>query len=172
MTTNKTEGLSAIPIKNPPIKYPYRIPGAIILLNPENDMEFHATRSTGKSSQIVIAKTKNSKLYMTTGEKHPQLVAHLSTLNEVPDRAAALHDELERLAKSITQKPLRALQGRFLLKDETTSVVYNQKSGMIDVRLRIDLNATPNAEKALIAKMQAVNVCLHTSAPFLTRHKN
>jgi hypothetical protein len=58
------------------------------------------------------------------------------------------------------------------MKDDMTSVVYNKKSGQIDVRLRIDLNATPNAEKALIARMQAVNVCLHTNAPFLKRHKN
>ena len=79
---------------------------------------------------------------------------------------------MDEVSKSITLKPLRALPGRFLMKDDMTSVVYNKKSGQIDVRLRIDLNATPNAEKALIARMQAVNVCLHTNAPFLKRHKN
>ena len=184
MTTDKNEGLSATPTKGLPLApsnwrgdeqpgfKPISFRAKVKVLNEHHDMEIRAQRETGTSSQVVIAKTRNSKLYMTTAEKHPQLVAHLSTLNEVPDRAAALHDELAQLLKSITLKPLRALPGRFLMKDDMTSVVYNKKSGQIDVRLRIDLNATPNAEKALIARMQAVNVCLHTNAPFLKRHKN
>ena len=117
MTTDKSEGLSATPTKastspsdvrgdeQPGFK-PISFRAKVKVLNEHHDMEIRAQRETGTSSQVVIAKTRNSKLYMTTAEKHPQLVAHLSTLNEVPDRAAALNDELAQLLKSITLKPL------------------------------------------------------------------
>ena len=146
--------------------------GKMVVLNDEGDMEFHATRSTGQSSQIVIAKTKNSKLYMTTGKKHPQLVAHLTTLNEVPDRAAALQDELDRLSKSITLKPLRTLQGKFLLKDDNASVVHNKRRGKLEVRLLIDLTATPNVQQTLIKRMQEISACLATNSITLAKLKN
>ena len=141
------------------------------MLNNENDCEFHAQRSTGISSQQIIAKTGSSKLYKTTGMK-PQLMAYLITPCSSSDPISDLYDQLDRLTAQQPTKAKPRLRGRKLLEEPLADITFSQKDHTIDMHLGIDLACTPDYQNQLIKLMQKVSQCFVINQTSLVPRRN
>jgi len=170
-----TEGRSATPTRPAEKKEPFKpvlVRGSMKLLNEHNDMEFRAFRETGESTQTVLRQVGDSKLYTTKGERRPKMVAHLSVPNNSPDPVASLYEKLDQVTEGIAPPCAPPLTGEFLMRSDETSVVLNKQDVKLEVRLLIDLTATPNVQQTLIKRMQEISACLATNSTTLAKLKN
>ena len=139
----------------------------------DHDYEFRAQRQTGVSTQEVVSQTAVSKLYRTTGERKPKLVAHLTTCADSADPAADLSEQLARLTKTFDRPATPRLRGRVLLDDSTgLRVTHNQKQQVLECVLRFDLNTTKDLQSTLIKRMQEISTCLAINKTSLAPRKS
>ena len=183
-SVSTTEGRSATPTKGLPLApsnwrgdekpgfKPVLVRGSMKVLNEHNDMEFRAFRETGESTQTVLRQVGDSKLYTTKGERRPKMVAHLSVSNSSPDPVASLYEKLDQVTEGIAPPCAPPLTGEFLMRSDETSVVLNKHDVKLEVRLLIDLTATPNVQQTLIKRMQEISACLATNSTTLAKLKN
>jgi len=158
----KTTGTAHCPSPSATEAFPLRIKGTLIQLSAEHDYEFRAQRQTGQSSQEVLQHTRDSKLYLTRGEKsRPKMVAYLTADSLNSDPLADLQDELERLvSREAPQKKARdSTRARTLLQTEHISVTLAKKARRIDASFSISIGDTPNYQQELINIMQKISSC-------------
>lgn len=137
---------------------PRKIRGTLTILE-EDDMEFRAQRSTGISTQAVVKSDGKSKIYETVGEKKQNMVAHLVVSKDDPDPAGTMFAQLAKLTKDMQPKKLPPMRGKVLLDDESARVAFNNEGKKIDIRMTIDLQATPNYNQSLMNLMYKINQC-------------
>lgn len=137
---------------------PRRVKGTLTILEGD-DMEFRAQRSTGVSTQELVSKKGDSKMYRTTGEKNPKMVAHLVTSADCPDPVADMREQLERLGKTLKPKAQPKLKGRVLLNDEGLRVVHNARQQQVEVVIDLSTAADDTLTNQLIRKLQIVSQC-------------
>jgi len=158
----KKTGTAHCPSPSVTEAFPLRIKGTLIQLSAEHDYEFRAQRQTGQSSQEVLQHTRDSKLYLTRGEKsRPKMVAYLTADSLNSDPLADLQDELERLvSREAPQKKARdSTRARTLLQTEHISVTLAKKARRIDASFSISIGDTPNYQQELINIMQKISSC-------------
>ena len=124
-----------------------------------HDYEFRAQRSTGVSTQQVVKTAGQSKLYRTTGERQPKMVAHLSVSADAAAPAAELQEQLSRVTAGMATKRQPRLRGRTLLSADGTRVTLNQQSGEVECVLRFAGADRQNLQETLIKRMQQISTC-------------
>lgn len=124
-----------------------------------DDFEFRAQRSTGVSTQSVVKSEGKSKIYNTIGEKKNTMVAHLVVNQDDPDPASTMMEQLERLTRDMNPKKKPALRGKTLLDDPDCRVIFSKKESKVDIRMSIDIKATPNYNQSLMNLMYKLNQC-------------
>lgn len=142
------------------VKNGLKIRGTLVVVDAEaHDYEFRAQRSTGQSTQQVVKAAGLSKLYRTTGEREPKLVAHLSVPADTPDAPALLARRLEHLTAGLSPKARPRLKGRVLMQTESTRVVHNLKDGQVEAVIRLPLTKGGDLQSELIKQMQQISQC-------------
>lgn len=142
------------------VKNGQKIRGTLVVVDAEaHDYEFRAQRSTGQSTQLVVKAAGLSKLYRTTGEREPKLVAHLSVPADCPDAPALLAQRLEHLTAGLSPKARPRLKGRVLMQTESTRVVHNLKDGQVEAVIRLPLTKNGDLQSELIKQMQQISQC-------------
>ena len=174
MTENPsgTADPSATPTSTPEVKYPLRIRGTLIQQTADHDYEFHAQRQTGISSQDPISKTADSKLYRTTGEKKPKMVAHVVVPSDSPDPVADIYEQVDRLTRGLQTKAAPRLRGKLLLNQPDARIVFSRKERKLQMVLNINLNDTPNYQNQLIRLMQQISTCFAINQTSLAPQKS
>ncbi len=152
--------------------YPLRLRGVLTVLNDQQDCEFRAQRSTGVSTQKEVSSTKDSKLYKTTGEKKPKMVAHITVPADSADPAADMQKQLQQLTKGMKTKAKPKLQGRVLLDEKDCRVVLNEKERRVQVIFDLDLTTSNDHQNQLIRKMQKISTCFAINQPYLSQQKS
>lgn len=149
-----------------------KIRGTLTVVSAEHhDYEFRAQRSTGVSTQQEVKTAGSSKLYRTTGEKQPKLVAHLSVPASSPDPAAEMQQLLQRLTKDMQLKAAPRLRGRVLMQKDGLRVTLNNRSGEVECILRIPLAAPGGLQGTLIKQMQQISQCFAINKTSLAPQK-
>jgi hypothetical protein len=146
-----------------------RLRGVLTVLNDHQDCEFRAQRSTGVSTQKEMSSTKDSKLYKTTGEKKPKMVAHICVPADSSDPAADMQQQLQLLTKGLQTKAKPKLRGRVLLNESDCRVVLNEKERRVQAIFDIDLTASYDHQNQLIRKMQKISTCFAINQPYLVQ---
>lgn len=149
-------------------EYSERVPRKVrgtLTIKAGDDLEFRAYRDTGQSSQEQVAKSGDSKLYRTVGEKKNSMVAHIVVPAGSSDPKADIYEQVEKLTKSLsdTKKKIPALKGRSLMRDSEVQVTTNQKERQVQVVLTIDVSQYPDYTSRLLTLMQRVNQCFATN---------
>ena len=145
-------------------EYPLRMRGVLTVLNEANDCEFRAQRSTGESTQRVISKSGDAKLYQTTGKK-PQMVAHLTTRADATDPISDLYDQLDKMAakqqpKTAKQRPQRE---RVLMDEGGVKVTMSKAAKRVTVTMNINMAETPHYQQHLLKLFTQVQQCFLTN---------
>ncbi len=144
--------------------FPRRLKGVLTVLNEANDCEFRAQRSTGESTQRVISKSGDGKLYQTTGKK-PQMVAHLTTRADATDPISDLYDQLDKMAaqqqpKTAKQRPQRE---RVLMDEGGVKVTMSKAAKRVTVTMNINMAETPHYQQHLLKLFTQVQQCFLTN---------
>ena len=95
-----------------------KVRGSAIIYD-DDSFEF-APYQEGKPQQEPLSHTPGAKLYRTTSEHNPKLVAHLTADHDDPDAVSTLYGQLERLTRGMQpdiKKPDRR-RGRVLRNAE------------------------------------------------------
>lgn len=147
--------------------------GVLTVLNEAQDCEFRAQRSTGESTQKVISKSGDAKLYQTTGKK-PMMVAHLSTRADSSDPVADLYSQLDAIAAKQPNKPKAKprKRDRQLLSEDNAQVYLSTKERVVQMHLSINLDKTPDYQNELIRLMQKISQCFLINQAFLRAPKS
>lgn len=150
-----------------------KIKGTLTIIDADaHDYEFRAQRTTGVSTQEVLKTSGQSKLYRTTGEKDPKLVAKLSVNADSPDPAADLQQQLSRVTKGMTRKQPAPLKGRTLLSQDGISVVLNNEKKLLECRLTMPVGTPAGMQQQIIKHMQTLSLCLVTNQDSLNPRKS
>ena len=154
-------------------EYPLRLRGVLTVLNDEQDCEFRAQRSTGESTQRVISRSGDAKLYATNG-KRPMMVAHLSTRADSSDPISDLYQQLDAIAAKQPNKPKAKprKRDRKLLSEDNAQVYLSTKERVVQMHLSIDLGKTPDYQNELIRLMQKISQCFLINQVFLRPPKS
>ncbi len=159
------------PSSGEPLPVPRKVKG-VLTIKSDDDMEFRAQRKTGISSQEVLASCGESKVYRTVGEKKNRLVAHMNVAADSPDPVADMQEQFDKLTASLQTKRRPKLRGRLLLDNPDCRIIHNQKEGLVQCILDIDLKVTPNVQNQLIRLLQTINVCFVTNQTSLVPPKS
>ncbi|MCR5678904.1 MAG: hypothetical protein K6G08_01660 [Prevotella sp.] len=149
---------------------PRRVRGTLTI-KAGDDMEFRAERSTGMSSQSLLRKHGQSKLYDTMGEKHKSRIAHIVIDSEATDPVAALYDELDNLTagQETERKQRPSKRGRLLLNDHDLSVTVHKNDHLVSIGMSIDVQKNPNYNHYLMNLMQRISQCFVINQIFLNQ---
>ena len=137
---------------------PRRVRGTLTIKAGDN-MEFKAYRETGESSQQLVAKNGDSKLYRTVGEKKPKTICHVVVPEDSTDPAAYIYDKVEELTKTLQTKARPKLKGTVLKADDDLHVTLSKKDHRLEVVMTIDLQLRPNYQQELMNLMYRTNQC-------------
>lgn len=155
----------------PSVRNGMKIRGTLTVVDAEaHDYEFRAQRQ-GQSTQQVVKSLGLSKLYRTTGERDPKLVAHLSVSADAPDPSALLHERLSSLTAGLGQKAQPRLKGRVLMQTDSTRVVLNLKDRQVEAVIRLPLGNGGDLQNELIKQMQQISTCFAINQTSLVRAK-
>ena len=125
-----------------------------------------APQEKGEPSQKNVKKVGRSKRYATTG-KNPLTCIELKCPEDVPDKAAYFHKELDKLTKDIQSEEPQMPEGEFLLNETNVKVKFAQKQqrvvawltfeakGLIDVRREL-YNLTSKIDKCFVINEASV----------------
>ena len=125
-----------------------------------------APQEKGEPSQKNVKKVGRSKRYATTG-KNPLTCIELKCPEDVPDKAAYFHKELDKLTKDIQIEEPQMPEGEFLLNETNVKVKFAQKQqrvvawltfeakGLIDVRREL-YNLTSKIDKCFVINETSV----------------
>ena len=125
-----------------------------------------APQEKGEPSQKNVKKVGRSKRYATTG-KNPLTCIELKCPEDVPDKAAYFHKELDKLTKDIQIEEPQMPEGEFLLNETNVKVKFAQKQqrvvawltfeakGLIDVRREL-YNLTSRIDKCFVINEASV----------------
>jgi len=89
-------------------------------------------QAIGEPSQVEVKKVGKSKRYVTNG-KSPLACMELKVPADVPDRAAAFFEELDKLTKDIQLSIPELPKGQFLMDEEDLKIRRSYEDGEITV---------------------------------------
>jgi hypothetical protein len=147
--------------------------GVLTVLNAEQDCEFRAQRSTGISTQELVCKTGDAKIYRTTGKK-PQMVAHLITRADATDPISDLYDQLDKMAAKHQPKKAkpRPRRERVLMSEGGVNVTLDKTKKTVTVTMAINMAETPHYQQQLLKLFTQVQQCFLSNETSLAQLKS
>ena len=152
------------------LKVPRRVRGTLVAKGGDS-YEF-IPQGEGMPTQTDVRKAGDAKLYKTTSEKKPRLVAHLSVPSDAVAPVAALRKQLEEVTTGMQTKVEWKPTGRLLLKDDAVQVNLDPKKQEVFVGLHIDLSTTNDCTTRLLNLMQRVSQCFAINQTYLVRRSS
>ena len=123
-------------------------------------------QAQGEPSQKNVKKVGKSKRYTTNG-KNPLTCVELKCPEEVPDKVAFFHKELEKLTKDMEIGEPQLPEGEFLLNEDNLKVKFSPKGrlvvawlsfeakGLLDVRREL-YNLTSKIDKCFVVNSDSI----------------
>ena len=115
-------------------------------------------QAVGEPSQVEVKKVGRSKRYLTNG-KQPLACIELKIPADVPDKAAAFFQELDKLTRDIqVSKPQMPATGQ-LLKMDNLQVFHDEQTGEVNAWLRLDTRSSIAPYQQLSNLLGIINQC-------------
>ena len=115
-------------------------------------------QAQGEPSQKDVKKVGKSKRYVTNG-KNPLTCVELKCPEEVPDKAAFFHRELEKLTKDIEIKEPKMPKGEFLLNKDNLKVCFSKKEGKVVAWLTFETKGLLEVRRELYSLTSEIDKC-------------
>ena len=115
-------------------------------------------QAQGEPSQRDVKKVGKSKRYVTNG-KNPLTCVELKCPEEVPDKAAFFHRELEKLTKDIEIKEPKMPKGEFLLNKDNLKVCFSKREGKVTAWLTFDTKGLLEIRRELYSLTSEIDKC-------------
>ena len=115
-------------------------------------------QAQGEPSQRDVKKVGKSKRYVTNG-KNPLTCVELKCPEEVPDKAAFFHRELEKLTKDIEIKEPKTPKGEFLLNKDNLKVCFCKKEGKVVAWLTFETKGLLEIRRELYSLTSEIDKC-------------
>ena len=115
-------------------------------------------QAQGEPSQRDVKKVGKSKRYVTNG-KNPLTCVELKCPEEVPDKAAFFHRELEKLTKDIEIKEPKMPKGEFLLNKDNLKVCFSKREGKVVAWLTFETKGLLEIRRELYSLTSEIDKC-------------
>ena len=115
-------------------------------------------QAQGEPSQRDVKKVGKSKRYVTNG-KNPLTCVELKCPEEVPDKAAFFHRELEKLTKDIEIKEPKMPKGEFLLNKDNLKVCFCKREGKVTAWLTFETKGLLEIRRELYSLTSEIDKC-------------
>jgi hypothetical protein len=115
-------------------------------------------QAQGEPSQKDVKKVGKSKRYVTNG-KNPLTCVELKCPEEVPDKAAFFHKELEKLTKDIEIKEPKMPKGEFLLNKDNLKVCFCKKESKVVAWLTFETKGLLEIRRELYSLTSEIDKC-------------
>ena len=115
-------------------------------------------QAQGEPSQKDVKKVGKSKRYVTNG-KNPLTCVELKCPEEVPDKAAFFHRELEKLTKDMEIKEPKMPKGEFLLNKDNLKVCFSKKEGKVVAWLTFETKGLLEVRRELYSLTSEIDKC-------------
>ncbi len=114
----------------------------------------------GEPTQLNVLTCKGGKLFTTTSEKSPLLVAHLTCAANAADPYAVYQDELDKLGIK-PQAPQKFSEKKRLVSEDGVEVFLDQKQEQLTYQCVMNLRQAQNWQSEVLRQMQVI---MHTLA--------
>ena len=115
-------------------------------------------QAQGEPSQKDVKKVGKSKRYVTNGKK-PLTCVELKCPEDVPDKAAFFHRELEKLTKDMEIKEPKMPKGEFLLNKDNVKVCFSKKEGKVVAWLTFETKGLLEVRRELYSLTSEIDKC-------------
>ena len=117
-----------------------------------------APQEKGEPSQKDVKKVGRSKRYATTG-KNPLTCIELKCPDNVPDKAAFFHKELEKLTKDMQIAEPQLPEGEYLLNESNVKVHLSAKEGKVTAWLTFEAKGLIEVRRELYNLTSKIDKC-------------
>jgi hypothetical protein len=124
----------------------------------------------GEPSQKDVKKVGRSKRYATTG-KNPLTCIELKCPEDVPDKAAYFHKELDKLTKDIQIEKPEMPEGEFLLNEDNVKVCLSAKDGKVSAWLTFEAKGLIDVRKELYNLTSKIDKCFVINEASVSQQK-
>ena len=115
-------------------------------------------QAQGEPSQKDVKKVGKSKRYITSG-KNPLTCVELKCPEDVADKAAYFHKELDKLTKDIQIEKPELPDGEFLLNKENLKVCFAAKEGKVTAWLTFETKGLLEVRRELYSLTSEIDKC-------------
>ena len=115
-------------------------------------------QAQGEPSQRDVKKVGKSKRYVTNG-KNPLTCVELKCPEEVSDKAAFFHRELEKLTKDMEIKEPKMPKGEFLLNKDNLKVCFSKREGKVTAWLTFETKGLLEIRRELYSLTSEIDKC-------------
>lgn len=124
----------------------------------------------GEPTQRNVRSTKGGKVFTTTSEKNPLLVAHLSCPADAADPYAEYVGQLLKLGIK-PQEEQKLPEKQRLVSEGGITLFLNEKDGLLSYQGCIDLSKSANWQSELMRQLQVVVRTLPVNKTFVSTIK-
>ena len=117
-----------------------------------------APQEKGEPSQKDVKKVGKSKRYITSG-KNPLTCVELKCPEDVPDKAAYFHKELDKLTKDIQIEKPEMPEGEFLVNKDNLKVCFAAKEGKVTAWLTFETKGLLEVRRELYSLTSEIDKC-------------
>ena len=115
-------------------------------------------QAQGEPSQKDVKKVGKSKRYITSG-KNPLTCVELKCPEDVADKAAYFHKELDKLTKDIQIEKPELPDGEFLLNKDNLKVCFAAKEGKVTAWLTFETKGLLEVRRELYSLTSEIDKC-------------
>ena len=115
-------------------------------------------QAQGEPSQKDVKKVGKSKRYITSG-KNPLTCVELKCPEDVPDKAAYFHKELDKLTKDIQIEKPEMPEGEFLVNKDNLKVCFAAKEGKVTAWLTFETKGLLEVRRELYSLTSEIDKC-------------
>ena len=115
-------------------------------------------QAQGEPSQKDVKKVGKSKRYITSG-KNPLTCVELKCPEDVADKAAYFHKELDKFTKDIQIEKPELPDGEFLLNKDNLKVCFAAKEGKVTAWLTFETKGLLEVRRELYSLTSEIDKC-------------
>ena len=115
-------------------------------------------QAQGEPSQKDVKKVGKSKRYITSG-KNPLTCVELKCPEDVADKAAYFHKELDKLTKDIQIEKPELPEGEFLVNKDNLKVCFAAKEGKVTAWLTFETKGLLEIRRELYSLTSEIDKC-------------
>lgn len=144
-----------------------KVRGTAIYYDDES-MEF-VPQKEGKAIQKNVKKYRKSRYYQTDGEKTNSFVCHLVADGNDPDPFATMYEDMERMAKDVTSKPLAKKRGKVLYNSDGIYIVLSA-TGNMQVSIDVPAEDIPTIQASMVKRLYTITQCFVSNQTSLQKY--